>query len=113
MRSVMDGRAFGLSLSYIFTYLEPPYILFLIFLIYTGETMVDCIFSARFFAYFALDLLMWRDYDVRDCDTEFRMWLVSSKFEFVKYHSLLSFVIYFVIYFLNSLLSMRNSSTGF
>ena len=41
--------------------------------------MVDCIFSPHFFAYFIFDLLLWRDYDVRDCDTEFRMWLVHRK----------------------------------
>jgi len=56
---------------------EPQYLLF--DARHAGETMVDCIFSARFFAYFALDLLMWRDYDVRDCDTEFRMWFLESK----------------------------------
>ena len=46
--------------------------------IHSGETMLDCIFSSHYFAYFILDLLLWRDYDVRDCDTEFRMWFVFS-----------------------------------
>ena len=40
--------------------------------------MMDCIFSSHFFTYFVLDLLLWRDYDVRDCDTEFRMWYVGA-----------------------------------
>jgi len=56
---------------------NPKYLLF--DSAHAGDTMLDCIFAPKFFAYFALDLLMWRDYDVRDCDTEFRMWFLQSK----------------------------------
>lgn len=54
---------------------------------YAGDTMLDCIFSPHLFTYFALDMLMWQDYDVRDCDTEFRMWWLHSKLSELSGHS--------------------------
>ncbi|XP_059479701.1 snurportin-1 [Neocloeon triangulifer] len=46
-----------------------------------GRTILDCIFSRTNNTIYVLDVLLWADYSLLDCETEFRFYWLTAKFE--------------------------------